>query len=422
MVINFWSEGDISTSRIMTRFLNDMSSDISCEARLMSELDWKALHSGINIFSRIGHPDYAWVPGFLAENSIPYIYYIDDNFWCIRGESELAQFYRSAEVVSTLDSFVRGASLVITHTPSLFGFIQRRFPLQRCKLLPAPFDSVFCANEVGFAGNVNAADFVVGYAGGYRQEEFELIGKAVERVLVQRPDIRFEFIGGMPPCLRGFDSVQFFPGFSDYQKFIEFKVSRNWSLGLAPLLENSFNASKTNNKFREYGGCGVPGLYSDVSPYKECVEHGVTGYLTKNDVQSWVEGIIYAADHSETSRTISASARQYVHEHYSHKVIAPAWLDVVRATPVVVEERAHSALLALRFDCMRRHYSCGEGAKALRVKNASNVRLLGSVLYEKSKHLYRALKIGRIFSAAFLVLGIFAFLNINIYLLLEFFS
>ena len=117
MKINFWCEGDISTVRVVSRFLDDMADDVSCEVRVMAALDWQVLHSGVNVFCRVCHPDYAWVPSFLSENSIPYIYYLDDNFWCIQGQSELAAFYRSAEVVSVLDAFVRGSALIITHTP-----------------------------------------------------------------------------------------------------------------------------------------------------------------------------------------------------------------------------------------------------------------------------------------------------------------
>lgn len=136
--------------------------------------------------------------------------------------------------------------------------------------------------------------------------------------------------------------------FADYQEFIRFKISRGWSLGLAPLLDSPFNASKTNNKFREYGG-DIPGLYSDVLPNNDCVEHGVTG-LTGNDVESWVGSIIYAADNPGLGRSISRSAMRYVREHYSHRAIAPSWLAVIRSVSLASAARGASRTLKLRFN------------------------------------------------------------------------
>ncbi|XQE68482.1 hypothetical protein ACOAPY_07900 [Pseudomonas sp. P3C3] len=389
----------------------------------MAALDWEVLHSGVNVFCRVCHPDYAWVPSFLSEKSIPYIYYLDDNFWCIQGQSELAVFYRSAEVVSTLDAFVRGSALIITHTPTLFEFIRKRFPSLRCELLAAPFDSDLAAGLVDKEGGDNSRDFVVGYAGGYRAEEFDIIEQVVMDLAGRRPDIRFEFIGGVSSRLRQLESVQWFPGFSDYQEFIKFKISRRWSLGLAPLLDSPFNASKTNNKFREYGGCGIPGLYSDVLPYKDCVEHGVTGYLTGNDVESWVSSIVYAADHAGEGRSISRSAMQYVRERYSHRAIASSWLAVIKDVPLASSTRGGGAKsLKLRFNYMKYHYLHKQVANALEVKAASDVALYRRRLYEQLHYWFLRYKVRKFAFALLCVLGIFALLNINAYLLLELFS
>lgn len=76
-----------------------------------------------------------------------------------------------------------------------------------------PFDSDLAESFIEGARLDNSADFVVGYAGAYKFEEFDIIEQAVLNWLSGGPDIRFEFIGGASARLRQLESVQWFPGF-----------------------------------------------------------------------------------------------------------------------------------------------------------------------------------------------------------------
>ncbi|WP_191630907.1 glycosyltransferase, partial [Pseudomonas fluorescens] len=174
---------------------------------------------------------------------------------------------------------------------------------------------------------------VVGYAGGSKKEEFEFLEVVIARLNKIRPDIRFEFIGGFSDGLRELNNVQWFPGFNDYAKFLAFKVSRGWTVGLAPLMDSEFNASKTNNKFREYAGCNIAGLYSKTSPYVECVRSGESGLLVKNSPDDWVEAIIRMVDDQSLCERIKAEAFSFVDSNYSHEVIAPVWKAAIDSIP-----------------------------------------------------------------------------------------
>ncbi|WP_224794783.1 hypothetical protein, partial [Pseudomonas fluorescens] len=134
--INFWIEGDISTTRIISRLLNDVVGRGNCNTKLVRSLDWKTLTSGSNIFCRVSDPSYYWLPAYLKKNGIPYAYYLDDNFWKITGTGQLARYYQAPEVVRSLDEFVRGAEFVITHTQVMADFITDRFPGVKCEVLP----------------------------------------------------------------------------------------------------------------------------------------------------------------------------------------------------------------------------------------------------------------------------------------------
>lgn len=351
--INLWAEGDISTVRIVEQLLNDLDEDLKCKTVYVDSLFESVFLDRLNIFCRLCNPKFDWLHGFFLRNKIPYVYYIDDNFWKLTGASDLARYYQSSDVVNCLDRYVRHADLVIVHTLEMHEFIMRRFPLSNCELLAPPFDTSLA---VAAKQRLNAKESVVGYAGGYKVGEFELLEKIVIRLAGERPDIRFEFIGGITDKLREVDSVQWFPGFSNYSEYMSFKISRNWVAGLGPLLASNFSASKTNNKYREYGGCNIPGIFSDVTPYKECIVSGETGVLVENNVDSWVLAIKKIVDDRELSEKIRINASDFVQKNYSHRAVAPAWrlaLERVSVSPVI------TLSTRMRFNYMKYYYMVG---------------------------------------------------------------
>lgn len=331
--VNFWIEGDISTTRVISRLLNDVVGSGNCRTKLIRSLSWATLTSGLNIFCRISDPSFYWLPSYLKSKGISYAYYLDDNFWKITGSSPLARYYQAPSVVNSLDEFIKGAEFVITHTQVMADFITDRFAGVRCEILPVPFDTEFLDNVAGRM-SLPVREFpIVGYAGGYKEEEFEFLEEVICRLNSERPEIRFEFIGGISDGLRCLNNVQWFPGTSDYEAFLSLKVSRGWTVGLAPLMETEFNSSKTNNKFREYSGCHIPGVYSRTSPYVECVRPDELGVLVCNEVGAWVEAIKRIVDDELLQEKIRKESFAFVVSNYSHRVIAPAWKKTIYRIP-----------------------------------------------------------------------------------------
>lgn len=351
--VNFWIEGDISTTRVVSRLLDDMLGEGNCHTKLLRTVDWRSLVKRLNIFCRVCDPTYKWLPAYMCKRGISYVYYIDDNFWRITGESDLAKYYQANDVVTSLDEFVRYSSLVMTHSQALADFVAYRFPDVKCVLLKAPFDMSLAKEELQHIPPRVKKGAVVGYAGGYKREEFELLEEVISKLDVKRPEIRFEFIGGVSKRLRKFKNVQWFPGLSDYAAYISFKISRRWSVGLGPLLESEFNASKTDNKFREYGGCRIPGIYSDTGPFAESVTPDVMGLLVRNKADDWVAAIERLVDDEALHESIAQAAFTYVDSTYSHEAISPSWNE---ALSIDRGKAASSWRDFVRFRCAKLFY------------------------------------------------------------------
>ena len=71
--------------------------------------------------------------------------------------------------------------------------------------------------------------------------------------------------------------------------FKKYLQEEGFDIGIAPLVDSSFNKAKYVNKLIEYTMAGIPAIYSNVEPYKSTVQPGEMGILANNDPQSWEE-------------------------------------------------------------------------------------------------------------------------------------
>jgi len=59
------------------------------------------------------------------------------------------------------------------------------------------------------------------------------------------------------------------------------QLLKNFDIGLAPIIDNSFNRGKSELKAIEYGAARVPIIASAVAPYVRYVDHGKTGFVCR---------------------------------------------------------------------------------------------------------------------------------------------
>jgi glycosyltransferase involved in cell wall biosynthesis len=289
------ADSDIPTTRLVARELRQAFA--SLEVRIAPDIFGAVVTDRPVIVSRLCFPRYSWLPDHLSRQGVRYAYFIDDNFWEITPDIDvrLARFFRHPATVDTLDAFVRQAAVVLTWSQPLRDYVMSRFSDIPAEFVAPGFDVAKSAALLQRQQTpTDAEDAVVriGYPTTPRPRVSALIVPVVEHFLrAHDRSVTFEFIGWMPEALGGLPNVAFHPWIGDYDKYLEFKVSRRWHIGIAPLIGDGFEKYKTNNKYREYGGCMVPGVYSDVSPFRETVDDGRTGILVKNEAGAWIAAL-----------------------------------------------------------------------------------------------------------------------------------
>lgn len=97
-------------------------------------------------------------------------------------------------------------------------------------------------------------------------------------------------------------------------------------IGLAPLVDNTFNRGKSELKYLEYSALGIPTVASDIPPYSPVIEDGKTGYLAKTEAQ-WVKRLCQLVEDEELRKKIGSAARAWVERERDADKTYTLWLD-----------------------------------------------------------------------------------------------
>jgi glycosyltransferase involved in cell wall biosynthesis len=354
-------EGEIATTQLIERVLAACAPfGIVYRKRSLHSLRVHDFNSRtIPLFVRCGDPVLELWVELLHKYRHPFIYYIDDNFWRIDGESALARYYRHPRIRRSLEYAISNANLVLTNSAQLCSFLGIFNP--NSTILPAFFDFSLIDDippqmsdevRIGFAGSPS------------RQEDLEIVSPLIQPILEMYPQAVFEFAGVKPRGIVAGDRVRFFPHTSDYPAFVRFQATRGWSIGLAPLMDNESNRCKTNNKYREYGACRIAGIYSDLPPYRMSVAPGSTGVLVDNTTCAWLSALHYLMRNPQERIAMGIGAFEDVLEKHSVQGVAEEWAKSFNSIGAILTDHLQNSLpaaarwiwvkqLSLRFETMR---------------------------------------------------------------------
>ncbi|WP_431821623.1 glycosyltransferase [Burkholderia sp. F1] len=330
--VKFVVDGNIPTNQIIHRLMTEaLGADGHVTRLLLSQFSPETLEEGgLVIMSRTASPAALPMLEWMRVHDVPYVCYLDDNFWELTGDTPLAHFYQSAPVRITLDRAMQGARHILVNAPRLGEYIKARYPSARITHLNAPFDFALIDGlpapvkpdgevRVGFAGSIS------------RAEDFVEILPALKRLRDTFSNVTLVFFGYCPPELIGESRVTFVPHVSSYSEFIRLKASYGLDIGLAPMAGLTSNLYKTNNKYREYGAMRIAGIYTNVSPYKESVTDGVTGLLVEHNPDAWYRALETLVNDAALRERIADAACADIRRNYAQNVVAAQWREFLLA-------------------------------------------------------------------------------------------
>ena len=111
-----------------------------------------------------------------------------------------------------------------------------------------------------------------------------------------------------------------FTTFSPAEMFAQSLSSLSFDIGLCPLLDSTFNRSKSCIKFYEYAMSGAVTIASDVIPYNTEVN-----YLSGNTTGEWLEKIKFLIKDESLRQKLQREQRNYVLEYREMDKVGKLW-------------------------------------------------------------------------------------------------
>ncbi|MBM4259324.1 MAG: glycosyltransferase family 4 protein [Deltaproteobacteria bacterium] len=258
----------------------------------------------------------------------PFIYDIDDNLFELPSLYQQDVFQLHEQSIALLDEYLSAAALVRVYAAPMQERVQKLNTQVVRVDGPVDWNLVPSAPPVRDTRRVR----IVYATSRVTQDDLASVFlEAIQKILAVYHDrVAFYCWGYHPPELRANANVHFLKYVDNYDKFFRRFAHMGFDIGLAPLHDEVFYRSKTNNKFREYAACRIAGVYSDVDVYASCIEHGGTGLLVENTAQGWFEAIARLVDDAALRTRIQQQSYTYVRTHYSLEKTQQEWLAQIQ--------------------------------------------------------------------------------------------
>jgi hypothetical protein len=140
--------------------------------------------------------------------------------------------------------------------------------------------------------------------------EMKWLFPIIRSVLKKRPNTRFELIGNpeVNALYRSLDRVHVLSPMS-WESYKFLLASGSYDIGLAPLLDNKFNASRSHTKFFDITLSGAVGVYSAHHAFDKTIQHCENGMLLPMDPLLWETVILSLIDDKSERARLSENAQ-----------------------------------------------------------------------------------------------------------------
>lgn len=255
------------------------------------------------------------------------VYDIDDNFFLLSIKTPLGRYHRYPIHLYTLTKMLEQADVVRVYSRPMEKIA--RMYTENVEYLKSYFDFTLLDG----LKQKREEKIKIVYATSRRgnDELSEVYLGALARILDEYGElVEFDCFGMVPAELEKYKNVKKKKYKKNYNRYVQYFFKEGFEIGLAPLLDDEFHNSKTNNKFREYGAMRTCGVYSNAAIYRECVENEVNGILVENTEESWYQALKQLIENPELRERIKENAVQDVREKYCLSNTIEDWKRILQ--------------------------------------------------------------------------------------------
>ncbi|WP_349616778.1 glycosyltransferase [Azotobacter salinestris] len=233
----------------------------------------------------------AKIKPYIANGKFSYCFDLDDDLLNVPPEIDTNNIYHN--YTETLKELITHAKLVTVSTDTLFAKISKYN--KNTTILKNRISERLWKGSAEKTKENNA--FTAIYFGTKsHKKDLELILPALEHIAEKHPSFKLFIIGILDKnhkTPKWIKNIQVPNSETNYPEFVQWLKEnfKNANLGLAPLIENEFNAFKSNLKALEYAALGLPVLASKGSVYNEIATIAPAIEVVENNKLAWINAL-----------------------------------------------------------------------------------------------------------------------------------
>jgi glycosyltransferase involved in cell wall biosynthesis len=179
----------------------------------------------------------------------------------------------------------------------------------------------------------NEQPIIIGYMGGHTHlTDLDSIKSVILNILEKYGEkVILKIWGFTPPEeLKNHRQVEWtIPNLWKYPNFAEYFQKLKVDIFIAPLIDNDFNKSKSFIKYLEYGSLGVPGIFSNVEPYKNIIVNKINGFLASS-LQDWEKYLSFLIENEQERKKISKNIIINIEENWLLSKNITKWNELLK--------------------------------------------------------------------------------------------
>jgi len=266
---------------------------------------------------------------YAKKNAKKIIYELDDNFFEIPLKTDIGIYHRSVQRLHVVRRFIELSDEVRIYSSHLKKIIEQFTDSAKINLIKSYFDHD--AIKLLTKDKKDKNQIRIAYPTGRIDDPAleNIIFLAIRKIMIEYSDTVIFYIWrkSIPAELNNLPNLVKMEQSISYKDFIEKFYMLDIDIGLAPVLDHPFYWSKTNNKYREYAGCGISGVYSNVPPYSNSVKNKVNGILVENTIDNWYAGINILINDKNLRNSISQKSFLDTIQNYSFDSAIHSWKE-----------------------------------------------------------------------------------------------
>jgi glycosyltransferase involved in cell wall biosynthesis len=269
------------------------------------------------------------------------VYDLDDNMW------EIPRFNPAHSVLTAYkDGFatcMQYTDVISVSTSKLKRAVEKHVKIGKNPGTGLDIPIIVTENKMEkrmFSEPMQREEVVVGWAGSSSHiGDFEIMEEGLIEAAQEHPWVTFEFRGcPPPPQINNLPNSRFMLWYP-VAEFCSRMPTWGWSIGLAPLIDNPFNAAKSSIKMLESAYCGIPCLASHVEPYDRFTSHdSELRWLLCYGKYSWARKLRELINDKARREELGRRAKAVAEEHYTWQGKHEGWERVFEAVKVAQDK------------------------------------------------------------------------------------